>query len=78
MYFVYVVKNLDNPELYYGYTNDLERRIKEHNSTRRCFLVYYEAFLSEQDARDRERKLKNYGQSRTHLRRRIKDSLMMT
>ena len=59
MYYVYVMKNQKSNELYVGYTNDLERRVKEHQ---RKFpkdkLVYYEAYLYEQDARIREQKLK--------------------
>ena len=34
-------------------------------------LVYYEAYLNEQDARDRERMLKHYGAARGRLKRRI-------
>jgi hypothetical protein len=34
-------------------------------------LVYYEAYLNEQDARDRERMLKQYGAARGHLKQRI-------
>ena len=34
-------------------------------------LVYYEAYLNEQDARDRERMLKHYGAARGHLKKRI-------
>ena len=34
-------------------------------------LVYYEAYLNEQDARDRERMLKHYGAARGRLKKRI-------
>jgi len=73
MYYVYVLKNKINQELYFGYTNNLERRIKEHSQANK--LVYYEAYLSEKDARNREMKLKDYGQSRAHLKGRLKESL---
>ena len=73
MYFVYVLKN-PSGELYYGYTNNPERRISEHIKESNWKVIYYEAYLSEKDARDRERKLKHYGQSRTHLKMRIKNS----
>jgi len=39
------------------------------------FNIYYEAYTSKLDARERERKLKHYGQSRNHLKNRIKRSL---
>ena len=73
MYFVYVIKNSQG-DLYYGYTSDLERRIAEHNKSQMWKLIYYEAYLSQKDARNREQKLKHYGQSRTHLKFRIENS----
>ena len=75
MHYVYVLKNGKTEELYYGYTSDLDRRLKEHNKNDKWQLIYYEAYLSESDARERERKLKYYGQTRTHLKSRIKNSL---
>ncbi len=85
MYYVYVLKSLKDKKLYYGSTNDLKRRFLDHNkgmveSTKRRTpfkLVYYEAFLSEQDCREREQKLKNYGKVTTELSKRIKLSLLM-
>jgi putative endonuclease len=73
MYYTYCLKSKFGNELYYGYTNDLIRRCKEHGNQWK--LVYYEAYLSEDDAREREQKLKDYGQARTHLKKRIKKSL---
>jgi len=75
MYFVYLLRNEKTHELYYGYTNNLERRLKEHNHNQRWKLLYYEAYLSESDARERETRLKQYGQSRTHLKKRLKGSM---
>jgi len=57
-----------------GYTADLKRRCKEHGSSWR--LVYYEAYASEVDARLRENKLKDYGQARSRLKLRIKNSII--
>jgi putative endonuclease len=81
MHYVYILQNkLD--KLYYGCTNDLRRRFQEHNSGKvfstrdsQWKLIYYEAYLSKQDAYNRERQLKYYGQSLSHLKRRIKNSL---
>ena len=76
MYYVYVLLNKNTKELYYGYTNDLKRRLNEHNIIKNEWkLVYYEAYINESDARGRERKLKHYGQSRNYLKKRIKKSL---
>jgi len=75
MHYVYVLKNEDTKGLYYGYTNNLERRFNEHNCNQQWKLIYYEAYLLESDARKRETKLKHYGQSRTTLKGRFKESL---
>jgi putative endonuclease len=83
MFYVYVIKSKKDGKCYIGSTNDLKRRIMEHNNGesfstkfRRPFvLVYYESYLSEKDARVREQKLKNYGQGITNLYKRIADSL---
>jgi len=75
MHYVYVLRNEKTKEFYYGYTNNLERRLNEHNINGKWKIIYYEAYLSELDARERERKLKHYGQSRNHLKKRFKRSL---
>lgn len=82
MYYFYVLKN-QKSELYYGSTNDLKRRVAEHNagksySTRGSIwqLVYYEAYLSEKDARRRESQIKNHGQAKRWLKDRISDTLL--
>ena len=74
MHWIYVLKNKSTDELYYGYTNDLKRRLKEH-SDKIWKLIYCEGYASELDAREKERKLKHYGQTRTHLKNRIKRAL---
>ena len=79
MFYVYVLKSEKDHELYIGSTNDLLRRLREHQagrsfstSFRKPFaLVYYEAYRNEQDARTREQKLKLRGQARRHLLDRI-------
>ena len=75
MYYVYLLRNTESQELYYGYTNDLERRLGEHQADGSWQLVYYEAYRAEQDARTRERSLKHYGQARTHLKKRLQRTL---
>ena len=77
MFYTYCLQNKKNKELYYGYSNDLKRRLTEHRQVdKKWILIYYEAYRSENDARKREKKLKHYGQSRTHLKRRISESLL--
>lgn len=67
MYYVYILKSRRNGKLYKGFTNNLKRRFKEHNSGNSTFtrnndpweLIYYEAFLSEKDAKNEEKFLKS-------------------
>ncbi len=83
MFYVYVLKSLKDGLLYYGYTNDLKRRLVEHTkglnkSTKHRLpikLVYYEAYASQADARARELRLKNSAGAYTALKRRIPVSL---
>jgi putative endonuclease len=81
MFYVYVIKNKSD-NLYYGCTNNLRRRFFEHNNGRsfstkgsKWKLIYYEAYLSKEDAQEREKQLKQYGQALAQLKRRIKKSL---
>jgi len=74
MYYVYLIKNRIAKETYIGYTNNLERRLKEHKD-KNSELIYYEAYKSEKDARNREFKLKQRGQTIRRLKEKLKDSL---
>ena len=83
MYYVYVLATRERERnIYVGYASDLERRIREHESGQSSYtrgseweLVYYEAYGNEEDARERERKLKQDGRSKHWLKQRIKSSL---
>ncbi len=70
MHYVYVLKRKNN-EFYIGFTNDLVRRINEHKKEFPCTLLYYEAYRSEKEAKDRERRLKYYGSAWRGLKKRI-------
>ncbi|MBI5421458.1 MAG: GIY-YIG nuclease family protein [Parcubacteria group bacterium] len=70
MHSVYVLER-NGGEWYIGYTDNLIRRIQEHRSAGVCKLIYYEAYLSSKQARDRERKLKYYGSAWRALKQRI-------
>jgi len=83
MYWVYIIKSKGYNQLYIGYTTDLAKRLKEHNlgkslSTKRYMpwkAVYLEGYANEDDAKDREIKIKQFGKVYSQLKRRIKRSL---
>ena len=86
MYYIYVLFNekADSEKKFYlGYTNDLRRRVAEHNQgmsqwTKRFGpwrLIYYEAYASMEDAMDRERKLKSHGKGIQELKKRLRKSI---
>ncbi len=82
MYFVYVLFSLKDRQLYIGYTNDLERRLKQHKNgesiaTRYRLpirLIYYETYLRWPDAKRREKFLKG-GNGRSQLKIQLQDIL---
>jgi predicted GIY-YIG superfamily endonuclease len=41
MYYIYLIQNKANKGLYYGYTIDLRRKLKEHNENGEWELIYY-------------------------------------
>lgn len=83
MHYVYVLCSSKDANLYIGRTNNLRRRLAEHNdgvsfatAPRRPFvLIYYEAYAAEPDAVQREKGLKLRGQARKHLMTRLTASL---
>ncbi len=84
MWYFYVLQSKNKPDYFYkGSTNDLKRRLEQHNkgdvdSTRpyKPFkLVYYEAYVSEHAVRFRESSVKTSGSVSTPLMKRIKESL---
>lgn len=83
MYYLYILKSLKDNQLYIGSTNDLRRRLAEHNAgkskstmSRRPFeLRYYEAYTNPDDAHKREFSLKKDGRALAVLKSRISKSL---
>ena len=80
MFYVYVIESTKG-DLYFGSTNDLKRRLKEHQKGisfatkgRDWSLVYYEAYMAESDARRREQRIKDFGQASRQLKERFKES----
>ena len=82
MNYVYILFNGKDGKFYTGSTNDLKRRINEHNSGRvdstkdrlPMKLIYYEACIDEIDARARETYLKS-GMGKRYIRNRLKNYL---
>jgi putative endonuclease len=82
-YFVYVLRSAKNGRHYTGSTNDIHKRLAEHNSgqtkstrhTGPYSLVYSESFASRPEAARRERALKS-GKGREELSRILQQSEM--
>jgi putative endonuclease len=82
MFFVYVlISKIDN-KFYIGLTQDVEKRLAEHNSGKNVstkhrkplILVYYEAYLNQEDASGREKFLKS-GSGHSFLNKQLKNYL---
>ena len=66
MYYMYVLLSERDKSTYVGYSDDVHKRLKRHNEGRSRYtklkkpwkLIYYEAYLSEKKARQRELQLK--------------------
>jgi len=75
MFYVYIIRSLKNNRNYIGSTNNLKRRLKEHNTgqskytslTRPFKLIHSEEFNNRSDAVKRELFLKS-GQGRTWIK----------
>jgi len=84
-FYTYVLKSLKSGKLYIGYTNDLRKRFKEHNDRKSTYtkdkgpytIIYYEACLTEEDARSRELYLKS-GRGWAFIKSRLKRFLFCT
>jgi putative endonuclease len=84
MYYVYILESLLDNKLYVGYSENIDRRLEEHNrgqayatKHRRPFkLIYIEGFLNQQDATAREKFFKT-GWGRTHLKKILKNYYMV-
>ena len=84
MYYLYVIQHSETQEVYIGKTNDLKRRLKEHNAgeqiaTHRISgewkVVYTEVYRAKSDADKRELRLKQHGRAKQELLKRLKSSL---
>lgn len=81
-FYTYVLISEIDQSLYIGYTDNLNRRLNEHNSGRSFTtkkkmpwaIIYYESCLSKEDAIAREKYLKS-GMGRRYLKNRLKHQL---
>ena len=79
-YYVYVLLSEKDNLFYTGYTNNLEKRISDHNEglvystkyRRPLNLIYFEGCLNQQDATRREKYLKS-GNGKIYLRSRLQN-----
>ena len=78
MWYTYVLQSKKDNNWYTGYTDDLRKRIVQHNEgTNRSTkggvpwaLIYYEYCLNQRDARAREKYLKS-GMGKRYLKNRL-------
>ena len=82
MYYTYVLQSIKDMNFYVGFTKDLKLRFEQHNKrfvestkNRTPFkLIYYEACIDRNDARQREKYLKTY-HGKMFSRKRLKSYL---
>jgi len=83
MWYVYVIYSFKDKGFYTGCTNNLKKRLEEHNrgmvestkERRPLKLIYCEASLNRKDAFKREKYLKS-GYGKRWLKKRVKNSLI--
>jgi putative endonuclease len=84
MRFVYMLRSMKNGALYVGSTDNVARRLREHNdglsiSTKRYApwrYIYFEGYASPEDAYNRESQLKIGGNAMGQLKRRLRHTLL--
>ena len=77
-YYNYILKSQKDGMIYTGYTNNLRKRLMQHNSGLSTYtkgrgpfvIIYYEACLLEEKARSRELYLKS-GMGKRYLKNRL-------
>lgn len=84
MYCVYLLQSFKNESFYIGCTSNLKQRIMIHNQNKSYHakkyspwrLIYFEAFISKQDAYSREKALKLHKQGLRRLKERLCNALI--
>lgn len=83
MYHVYLLQSGVNKSFYIGCTNNLKKRLLEHNQNKSYHtkkyspwkLIYCETYISKKDAYQREKSLKLYAQGLRRLKERLCNTL---
>ena len=79
MYYVYVLENQNDKSLYIGYTENIEKRVSDHQDGKggrttklkqNWQLIYQEGYLNKYDALGREKFLKG-GSGRKYLHKQL-------
>jgi len=78
MYYFYLLKSEKTGNAYYGHTNNLKKRFYQHNNGENQTtkygipwkLVYYEAYLSKDLAKQREYRVKAHGKGLFDIKKR--------
>jgi len=85
-HYVYILRSKKDGTWYTGYTNDLRKRLKEHNNETNSSwtkgkgpfeLIYFEAYKHPQDARSREKQLKS-GPGKRYAKERMRRFLSLS
>lgn len=82
MFYVYILHSETKHRLYVGRTNNLKRRVKEHNDSQNLStkayvpwtIIFYEAYTNSKDATRREKYLKTF-QGKQAIRRMLREHL---
>ncbi len=80
MFYTYLLKSDKDNGYYIGYSSNLKERFIQHTEgkvksttyRRPLKLIYYESYQTEELAREREQKLKQFGSAYTALLKRLK------
>ena len=80
-YYFYILFSKQLDKFYIGYTNNLEERLRKHNTNHKGFtgkandweIVYFEEFDTKSEAYAREREVKNW-KSRSRIEKFISTS----
>ncbi|MDD5547323.1 MAG: GIY-YIG nuclease family protein [Candidatus Pacebacteria bacterium] len=79
MHYVYLLENIENKNWYIGFTENIKRRLFEHNNGRggrttrigkSWKMIYCEVYLNKEDAVGREKFLKG-GSGRKYLKKQL-------
>ena len=83
MFYVYVLRSESDSGFYIGFSTNLRARLRQHQASESFAtksrgpwkLVYYEAYLNQEDALGREKYLKS-GSGRRFLRAQLRNYLL--